>query len=127
MQLRSVLLGSAVLVGGSAIFYAQQKVLPAPYATPSVNNRPQVIPQPAGATLTTPAGFQMEIYQEGFKQPRFMLLGPSQEILLADSGGGNGQDPSGAIYVLNGKDRKPILENLRRPYGLQIHDGYLYV
>src|SRR5215831_9013982 len=127
MHLRSILLGSAILVAGSAIFYAQQKVLPAPYATPSVNNRPQVIPQPADAKLTTPAGFQMEIYQEGFKQPRFMLLGPSNEILLTDTGGGNGTDASGVIYILKGKERKPILQNLRRPYGLAIQDGYLYV
>src|SRR5215831_10448438 len=127
MHLRSILLGSAILVAGSAIFYAQQKVLPAPYATPSVNNRPQVIPQPADAKLTTPAGFQMEIYQEGFKQPRFMLLGPSNEILLTDSGGGNGRDPLGVVYLLNGKNRKALLENLTRPYGLAIHDGYLYV
>src|SRR4051812_30540300 len=105
MHLRGILLGSALLVAGSAIFFAQQKVLPAPFATPSVNNRPQVIPPPADAKLTTPAGFQMEIYQEGFKQPRFMLLGPSNEVLIADTGGGNGRDPLGAVYVLKGKDR----------------------
>src|SRR3954452_17269726 len=125
MRLRGIVLGSALLVAGSAIFYAQQKVLPAPGATPSANNRPRVIPQPQGAKLTTPAGFQMEIYQEGFKQPRFMLLGPSNEVLLTDTGGGNATDPAGAIYVLNGKDHKAILQNLVRPYGLAIQDGFL--
>jgi glucose/arabinose dehydrogenase len=127
MHLRSVVLGGATLIAGAAVFYAQQKVLPAPFATPSVNNRPQVIPQPTGAKLSTPAGFQMEIYQEGFKQPRFMLLGPSNEILLSDSGGGNGREALGAVYVLKGNQRKAILENLTRPYGLAVHDGYLYV
>ena len=66
----------------------------------------------------------MEIWQDGFKQPRFMLLGPSKEILLADSGV-NG--PEGAIYVLQGKERKAIIERLTRPYGLALHDGWLYV
>ncbi len=127
MHLRGILLGSALLVAGSAIFYAQQKVLPPPFATPSVNNRPQVIPPPADAKLKTPAGFQMEIFQEGFRQPRFMLLGPSNEILLSDTGGGNGRDPMGTIYVLNGKQRRPVIQNLIRPYGLAVHDGYLYV
>jgi len=92
-----------------------------------VNNRPQVIPPPADSKLTTPAGFQIDIYQEGFKQPRFMLLGPSNEILLTDTGGGNGRDPLGAVYVLKGKERKAIVENLIRPYGLAVQDGYLYV
>ena len=85
MNLRGIVLGSALLLAASAIFYAQQKVLPAPFATPSVNNRPQVIPQPEGAKLSVPAGFQVEIYQEGFKVPRMMLLGPSNEILLSDA------------------------------------------
>jgi glucose/arabinose dehydrogenase len=127
MHLRGILLGSALLVGGSALFYAQQKALPAPFATPSVNNRPQVIAPPPNAKLKLPAGFQMDIYQEGFKQPRFMLLGPSNEILLSDSGGGNGRDPQGAVYILSGKEHKPLIEHLTRPYGLAIQDGYLYV
>jgi glucose/arabinose dehydrogenase len=77
MKLRGILLGCAALVACSAVFYAQQKVLPAPYATPAANNRPMVIKQPEGAKLTTPAGFQMEIYQEEFAAvPRYMLLGP---------------------------------------------------
>ena len=112
MHLRGILLGSALLVAGSAVFYAQQKILPPPFATPSVNNRPQVIPPPADAKLKTPAGFQMEILQEGFRQPRFMLLGPSNEILLSDSGGGNGREAMGTVYVLQGKERRPVIQNL---------------
>jgi glucose/arabinose dehydrogenase len=120
MHFRGILLGSALLAAGSAVFYAQQTSLPAPFATPSVNNRPQVIPPPANAQLKTPSGFHMEILQEGLKQPRFMLLGPSNEILLAETG-------AGAIDVLDGKNRKAILQNLTRPYGLAIQNGYLYV
>ena len=124
MHRRGLLLGITGLLAASASFYAQQKTLPAPFATPSANNRPRTIPQPEGAKLTVPPGFQVDIWQEGFKQPRFMLLGPSQEILLADSGV-NG--PNGAIYVLQGKTRKAIIQGLTRPYGLAIQDGYLYV
>jgi len=123
MNLRGIVLGSALLVTASAIFYAQQKVLPPPFATPSVNNRPQVIRQPEGAKLTVPSGFQVEIYQEGFKVPRMMLLGPSNEILLSDAARGT----AGAVYVLQGKERKAIIEGLDRPYGLALQDGYLYV
>src|SRR5262249_17804545 len=127
MHFRGILSGAAVLIAGSAVSYAQQKVLPAPYATPSVNNRPQVIAPPADAKLTTPAGFQVEILQEGSKQPRFMLLGPRNEGLPGATVRGNGREPGGVIYVLNGKERKPILQNLLSPYGLAIQNGYLYV
>src|ERR1035437_602060 len=123
MHLRGIVLGSALLLAASAVFYAQQKDLPAPFATPTANNRPRVIPQPEGAKLSVPAGFQVEIYQEGFKVPRFMLLGPSNEILLSDAARGT----DGAVYVLQGKHRKALIDGLDRPYGLAIQDGYLYV
>jgi glucose/arabinose dehydrogenase len=120
-----MLKGSLALlfVCGTALFFAQQKELPAPYATPAANNRPQVIKQPEGAKLSVPPKFDIEILQDGFKVPRFMLLGPSNEVLLSDAAG-NGQ---GAVYILQGKERKPLIEHLNRPYGLALHDGWLYV
>jgi glucose/arabinose dehydrogenase len=124
MRLRGFLLGSAVLLAASALFHAADNPkLPAPFATPSVNNRPRVIPQPEGAKFTVPAGFQVEIYAEGFQIPRFMLLGPSNEILLSDSQRG----PAGVVYVLQGKERKTLIQGLDRPFGLALNGGYLYV
>jgi glucose/arabinose dehydrogenase len=124
MNLRGFVLGSTVLVAVGTVFYAQQKTpLPAPFATPTVNNGPHVIRQPEGAKLSVPPGFQVEIYQEGFKVPRFMLLGPSNEVLISDAARGTG----GTVYVLQGKERKAIIQGLDRPYGLALQDGYLYV
>src|SRR5205814_3797933 len=103
MRMRGFVLGSAVLLAASALFFAADSArLPPPFATPSVNNRPRVIPQPEGAKLSVPPGFQVEIYAEGFQVPRFMLLGPSNEILLSDSQ----QKGAGLVYVLQGKERK---------------------
>jgi glucose/arabinose dehydrogenase len=75
--------------------------------------------------LKVPAGFQVEEYMAGFDRPRFMLLGPSNEILLTDSG--SGQQATGAVYVLKDKSQKKIIENLDRPYGLALHQDWLYV
>jgi glucose/arabinose dehydrogenase len=123
MNLRGIALGCTLLLAASPVFFAQQKVLPAPFATPTVNNGPHVIRQPEGAKLSVPPGFQVEIYQEGFKVPRFMLLGPNNEILLSDAARGT----DGTVYVLQGKERKAIIQGLDRPYGLALQDGYLYV
>src|ERR1039457_6638803 len=107
MNLRGFVLGSTLLFAASAVFYAQQKTpLPPPFATPTVNNGPHVVRQPEGAKLSVPPGFQVEIYQEGFKVPRFMLLGPSNEVLLSDAARGT----SGTVYVLQGKERKALIE-----------------
>jgi glucose/arabinose dehydrogenase len=100
--------------------------LPEPFHTPSASNRPQVVPRPEGAQLTVPAGFEVEEYMAGFEQrPRFMLLGPGNEILLTDSG--ERRSPTGSLYVLKGKTKKKVLGNLDRPFGLAFHEDWLYV
>jgi glucose/arabinose dehydrogenase len=101
--------------------------LPAPFATPSSTNQPRVVSRPDGAQLKVPHGFEIEEYAAGFNTPRFMLLGPSNEIILSDSS-------AGAVYVLTDKnksykdpERKQILSGLDRPYGLALWKDYLYV
>ena len=99
--------------------------LPEPFHTPSVRNGSEVIPRPDGATLELPDGFAIEEFASGFLRPRFMLLGPSNEILLSDSGGR--RDANGTIYVLQDGSQKKIIEGFDRPYGLALHEGWLYV
>jgi glucose/arabinose dehydrogenase len=124
MQPRGIFLGAALAAAACGItFSAEPPKLPPPYATKSVNNGPRVIPQPAGAQLTVPAGFHMEVWAEGFRRPRYMILGPSNEVILADSA----PKPDGAVYVFQGKEPKKVIEGLYQPYGLAYHDGYLYV
>ncbi len=126
MHQRGIVLGAFLLAGGLYFFVsAQQKAanLPPPFATKSVNNGPKVIPEPNAAKLDVPQGFHIEKWAEGFEKPRAMMLGPSNEIILADSGG---RGP-GSIYVLEGKSRKKILSGLKQPYGLEMWNGYLYV
>lgn len=56
MQLRGIFPGAGVLLAATALFFAADNPkLPAPYATPSANNGPRVIPKPADARLNVPA------------------------------------------------------------------------
>ncbi len=127
------LVAVAAIAGAAFALQVNRAALPAPFASPSVNNGPRVIPRPDGATLRLPPGFQIEVFAEGFERPRFMLLGPSKEILLADSLGAppgasaSGARPRGSVYVLNGKERRKLIEGLDRPYGLALWKDYLYV
>lgn len=61
----------------------------------------------------------------GFIRPRFMLLGPSNEVLLSDSG--DRDESSGAVYVLKDSTKTKIIEGLHQPYGLALHEDWLYV
>jgi glucose/arabinose dehydrogenase len=99
--------------------------LPPPYQTPSASNRPQIVEKPDGVRLQLPAGFRVEEYAAGFSLPRFMMEGPSGEILVSDSS-------AGKVWVLSGKDgkadtRKELIAGIKRPYGLALHKGMLYV
>jgi len=113
----------ALLFYSFAIFGAKKPdtTLPAPYATPSVKNGAKVVPRPEGATLHAPPGFTVEEYASGFERPRFLVEGPSGEILVSDT------IPNGAVYLLDGTNKKPLLTGLDRPYGLAFYNGYLYV
>src|SRR4029077_13552577 len=102
--------------------------LPAPFATPSSDNGPHVVGRPEGADLKLPAGFQVDIYAEGFEQPRFMAIGPGGELLVSDA------VKNGAVYVLEDaakslkpQQRKKLIEGLDRPYGLAFWKDFLYV
>ena len=113
--------------------------LPAPFSTPSVYRLPKIIPKPEGARLRLPPGFQVETYAEGFECPRFMALGPSNEVLVSDSirgvtpsqsvsGPSENEPATGMVYVLTSpSQRKKLLGNLFRPYGLAFWHDYLYV
>jgi glucose/arabinose dehydrogenase len=122
---------AAVLVlAAAALAFQSLPSLPAPYHTPSANNRPQVIPQPSGAQIKVPSGFNVDVFADGFEQPRFMLLLPGNVILMTDSA----QEGKGAVYAIrdtnrDGKadEKTRILEGLSHAYGLALWKDYLYV
>ncbi len=100
--------------------------LPAPFATPAARNRPNVIPAPSGAKLSVPEGFKVEEYLTGdFVRPRYMVLGPSDELVFSDSGARN--EANGVVYVYHDEKLKKLIENLDRPFGIAFHDKWIYV
>ena len=98
------------------------KDLPAPFATPSVRNNAPVVPKPEGAALAAPPGFVVEEFMDfAGTRPRFMMLGPSNEILISDTSG------NGNVFVIKDGVRTAIIEKLDRPYGLALKGDELYV
>lgn len=59
--------------------------LPAPYATPSARNSPQLVPRPEGANPRVPAGFEVSLFASGFQQPRKIITAPNGDIFVVDS------------------------------------------
>jgi glucose/arabinose dehydrogenase len=119
----------ALAVAGLVLAATGKKVdLPAPFHTPSANNRPQVVERPDGARLQLPQGFHFEEYASGFQRPRMMLAGPSGELLLSET------VANGSVLLLIDKDRdgkpetrKTLIDKLDRPFGMAWWRDYLYV
>lgn len=104
--------------------------LPEPYATKSTGNGSKVVERPDGAQLLLPEGFQIGEYTPDFtfQRPRFMVLGPSGEVLVSDS------HDEGTVYVLQDTDqdgvadkRSSLIEEMYRPYGIAFWQDYVYV
>lgn len=95
--------------------------LPAPYATHSAANGPQLVARPSGAWPKSLPGFRVQQYATGLDNPRLLRTAPNGDIFLAESSGG-------AIKVFRGitGDGKPeqmavFAAGLNRPYGIAFY------
>ena len=123
-----VLMAAALLLGPPAWaqdrpgqrFSVSPATLPAPYATPGVDNHSTVIPRPKGALPQVPSGFVIVPYVTGLAHPRFMALAPNGDVFLTEAN---------ADKVTRIHDRKAstFAVGFNTPSGIAFHNGALYV
>ena len=97
------------------------QALPAPYATESASNGPQLAARPSGAWPKAPTGFSVQLYATGLDNPRLIRTAPNGDFFLAESS-------SGEIKVFHGitSDGKPeqvdtFATGLSQPYGIAFY------
>lgn len=95
--------------------------LPKPYATKSVDNGADIIDRPANAWPKVPAGFKVDLYASGFRNPRLIRTAPNGDLFLADSS-------AGQVRVLRGVDAngkaqydQVFASGLRQPFGIAFY------
>ena len=96
--------------------------LPAPNEPESVDNGPTLVPRPKDAWPQAPAGFKVELYQDGvFKQPRLLRTAPNGDLFIADS-------QAGSIIVLRGvtsdgkaATKETFATGLDHPFGISFY------
>ena len=59
--------------------------LPKPFESPSVQNGPKLVKRPDGAMPVVPAGFKVEEFASGFKNPRLIRTAPNGDLFVAES------------------------------------------
>ena len=56
-----------------------------PFESPSVNNGPKLVKRPDGAVPVVPAGFKVEEFASGLKNPRLIRSAPNGDLFVAES------------------------------------------
>ena len=95
--------------------------LPEPREAESVDNGPTVVPRPDGAWPQAPAGFKVELYAQGFKEPRLIRTAPNGDLFLADSHGDKimvlrGVGPDGKAQKIS-----TFASGLNLPFGIAFY------
>jgi hypothetical protein len=95
--------------------------LPAPYATTSAGNGPKTVDRPAGASLSVPHGFTVQLFASGLSGPRLMRTAPNGDVFIAET-------RRGRIRVLRAADgaSEPsqmaiYAEGLSGPFGIAFY------
>ncbi|HVT06322.1 MAG TPA: sorbosone dehydrogenase family protein [Polyangia bacterium] len=95
--------------------------LPPPHATASVDNGARLIARPKDAWPKAPAGFQVQLYADGLKNPRLIRTAPNGDAFVAES-------EAGAVRVFRGvtpAGRAARVETfatgLRQPFGIAFY------
>src|SRR4029077_3610126 len=95
--------------------------LPAPLATTSAGNSPQLVERPEKAWPQVPSGFEVGLYATGLDQPRLIRTAPNGDFFVAES-------KLGAIRVFRGitVEGKPeqtatFATGLKRPFGINFY------
>lgn len=95
--------------------------LPAPYATHSASNGPDLVARPSNAWPKAPEGFSVQQFATGLENPRELRTAPNGDVFLAESA-------SGTIKVFRGitSDGKAqqsdiFAGGLNQPYGIAFY------
>jgi glucose/arabinose dehydrogenase len=90
--------------------------LPKPYATESIRNSAHLVPRPSGAMPIAPAGFKVELYATGLKNPREIRTAPNGDLFVAES------EP-GEIKVFRGAGAtvSVFATGLEQPFGMAFY------
>ncbi len=109
------------------VTHGQRPKLPAPFATKSVGNAPEIEKPPAGFLPTVPPGFRVNVFATNFKYTRWLTIAPNGDIFLADSGAGEivlMRDPKNSGGA---EEREIFADGQREPFGIVFHENYVYV
>ena len=106
-------------------------LLPAPFETESVTNRPDEAGWPEGKMPVAPEGFVVTKFADKLKNPRWTYIAPNGDIFVAESATKKSADRITLLRDVN-KDgipelREIYLEKLKQPLGMLVLKNHFYI
>jgi glucose/arabinose dehydrogenase len=95
--------------------------LPAPYATRSADNGPDVVSRPQGAWPQAPAGFKVEQFATGLHNPRLFRTAPNGDFFVAEMDAGDIRVFRGITAEGKPKQVEVFASGLTEPYGIAFY------
>ena len=99
--------------------------LPAPFATPSASNSPDVV-EADKAAPKAPDGFTVTVFASGLNRPRQLRVSPTGDLYVGEAGTGQVTVFRNSNGVLNGKG-EAFATGLTDPFGIAFAPGYVYL
>jgi glucose/arabinose dehydrogenase len=93
--------------------------LPAPFATPSGRNSPQLVPMPPGAEPQLPDGFKVDVFTRDVQGPRVLRVAPNGDIFVAEPRQGRIKVLRPSADGTSVERSRVFAEGLDRPFGMQ--------
>jgi glucose/arabinose dehydrogenase len=104
-----------------AVHHITVAYLPAPYATKSVDNGPDLISRPADAWPQAPSGFKVELYADGLENPRLIRTAPNGDVFLAESAAGEIKVFRGVKSDGKAEQVQVFATGLNKPFGIAFY------
>jgi glucose/arabinose dehydrogenase len=95
--------------------------LPAPNATKSVDNGPDLVSRPAHAWPQTLPGFKVQLYAAGLNNPRLIRTAPNGDVFLAESHRGEVKVFRGITADGRAEQTETFASGFRQPFGIAFY------
>ena len=95
--------------------------LPAPFATTSAGNGPQIVPRPENAWPQVLPGFKVEQYADGLNNPRLIRTAPNGDFFVAESEPGDIRVFRGITAEGKPEQAEVFATGLHRPFGINFY------
>ena len=95
--------------------------LPPPFDTPSAANFPRLVDKPAGAQLSLPPGFKVDVFAKDMTAPRAMRVAPNGDIFITETQAGRVKVMRPSADGATAAKVEVFAQGLLQPFGIRFY------